>query len=320
MKADPIIFIHNGSHRHLKIAINQLLENNKESEIILIGDDSNSTFEGITHYHFKDYFKGSKEFEENSYIHMSKNDYQFELFCYQRWFILQEFVEKRGIEYFWYLDSDFLVYENLQKYLQEQVKEYTIDVVGFDSRNSGDGDSFMPCFNRLSIKAIREITLFFKQSYEDREIFTELKHKWKKHHLNKLPGGICDMTQLKIFFDKYNRKLTVFDSYDYKLDLIPDGNFNSKWNYFSDNKQFKTFLGVKYVIKDNNKAIGYLEDGSRVEFLGTHFQGRAKRKMNNYAQQNYTPKNILNITLSNYQNLMKRLRYSLIKKAKKLLK
>lgn len=318
MKVDPIIFVHNGNHEHLKVSINQLLNNNKEAEIILIGDDLNSKINGISHYHFENYFKSAKEFENNSYIHMSKNNYQFELFCYQRWFVLHEFVEKNGIEYFWYLDSDFLVYENLHDYLLKQVKDYSIDVIGFDSVNSGIGDSFMPCFNRLSLKAIRAITAYFKKSYEDKDILAVLKMKWKNHLVKKLPGGVCDMTQLKMLFDDYKGDMTIYNSYDYNLNLIPDGNINSRYNYFSDNKSFRTFLGVKYVRIKDKKAYGYLEDGKQVYFLGSHFQGRAKRKMVYYARDNYTPKNFSNIVISSCQNLMKRIRYFLIKKVKRL--
>ncbi len=319
MKADPIIFIHTGRQRHLEIAIEHLTRNNKESELILLGDESNKDIDAVSHHLVKDYFSSAQEFEDINYIHMSKNTYQFELFCYQRWFVLQEFAEKNNIEYFWYLDSDFLVFDNLTDYLMEQVGDPTVDVVGFDSTKSGAGDSFMPCFNRMSLRAVKEITRFFVKSYEDKEILSKLRAKWKNHHINKLAGGICDMTQLKLFFDSYNTSLSVFHSYDLNLDSIPDGNINSGLNYFQNGERFKTYLGMKYVEVKDNKAFGFLENGNQVRFVGSHFQGRAKRKMFHYSKENYTPKNFSNIASSLFGNQYKKLRMSMIKKAKRIM-
>ena len=134
-----------------------------------------------------------------------------------------------------------------------------------------------------------------------------------------MPGGICDMTQLKMFFDNYNDSLTVFDAYNYDLGVIPDGNINSKFNYFSKNESFRTFLGVKYVKVKDFRAFGFLENGQKIYFLGSHFQGRAKGKMGKYSTSNYSPKNFSNIFNSLFQQLIKKFRAIMIAQGKRLL-
>lgn len=319
MKSDPVIFIHTGRHRHLEIAIERLRLSNKDVDIILIGDERNKGIADVEHHLVSDYFESAEKFEKDNYVHMSKNTYQFELFCYQRWFVLQEFAERNKVDFLWYMDSDFLIYENLDNYLKNLVGDNHVDVVGFDSSSSGSGDSFMPCFNRFSLRAIQEITAFFVKSYEDKEIFSILKSKWKKHHVEKLAGGICDMTQLKLFFDSNPSGLSIVDAYDSALDLVPDGNINSSLNYFHNDEKFKTFLGLKHVRVEDFKAYGKMENGEEVQFVGSHFQGRAKRKMHYYSRRNYSPNNFLNIMTSSYQSFEKKSRYYLIKRAKKLL-
>ena len=290
MKNAPILFLHTGNPPFLNTAIQRLRLSNS-NDIMLLGDESNSGIEGVSHYHITDYFESAKDFEENYYIHMSTNSYEFELICYQRWFIIQQFIEKNNIENFWYLDSDVIVYGNLDEYLKSTLPNKTFDLVGFDTKNCGGGDSFMPCFNFFSKKLINEITAFMLKSYVVDDILTQLKNKWNKHQTEKIEGGICDMTQLKLYFDMHYGELTIFNSYNVSNKLIPDGNFNSKLNYSKERIAYKTYLGRKFTYVKDYKAYGYLEDGSKVEFIATHFQSDAKAEMTRYAQRDYYPKN-----------------------------
>ena len=132
----PIILLHTGNPPFLEIAINRLQLQNS-AEIILLGDDSNQSIKGVSHYHVKDYFENAQNFEDNYYLHMSSNSYGFELICYQRWFVIEEFIKQHDYKMFWYLDSDVLIYGDLGKYVDSITQGQTFDLIGFDTRFSG---------------------------------------------------------------------------------------------------------------------------------------------------------------------------------------
>lgn len=303
MSTYPIIFLHTGNPAFLATAIERAALHN-DTEIILLGDESNKHIKGVSHYQVKDFFTKAQEFEDKYYIHMSSNAYGFELICYQRWFVLEEFIALKGYEKFWYIDSDVLVYDNLSTYLNTIPEGTSYDLVGFDTQNCGQGDSFMPAFNLYAATLIAEITRFFKDSYTDPEIFKVLTDKWKRHASQKIKGGICDMSQLKLFFD-YNRgKYRIYNSYNLSNSYIPDGNINVELNYTPDNQKFKMLHGKKHVFVENYKAYGYLTSGQQVQFIASHFQGKeGKPSMSYYAQAHYNPNTNLNKWRYKFGNL-----------------
>ena len=123
----PLILIHTGFDDYLYYGI----KHNKKfaDNIILIGDNDNSIIKKhCSHYNYKDYFNYANEFIE-IYQHFSTNHYWYELFCFTRWFVLYEFVTKHKIDKFFLIDSDVLLFENIQNieqtYLWMQYEEPT---------------------------------------------------------------------------------------------------------------------------------------------------------------------------------------------------
>ena len=116
MRAYPIIVLHQGNHDYLRICLEQAKFTNPNSRIILLGDKKAQSVapDYVEFYDTKDYFNTAKEFSK-VYKHHSTNYYEFELFCIQRWFIVNEFIQKNNIEYFLHLDSDVLLYADFEK-------------------------------------------------------------------------------------------------------------------------------------------------------------------------------------------------------------
>jgi len=311
----PIIFVHTGNAPYLHVAIQKAKQTNKDAEVILIGDDANKNIPGISHYPIATYFNSAQEFEENYYIHLSKNKYSFEIICYQRWFILNEFTKEKNYEKFWYLDSDVLVFSNLSKYLDTTIGNNHYDFVGLDSHHCPEINGFNPGFNLFTQNVLNNIIIFFKDSYKNPEILNTLKTKWKKHNLNNLPGGVCDMTQFKLFFLS-NPTLKIYNSYSTKNDLVCEGNIYYSSNYVKNEDSFKMQLGIKEIIVKENRAYAFLENGERKELIASHFQGNSKPLMIHFAKKNYTTKNIIQ-KLPIFKLYLKN---TLRKNAKKLLK
>ncbi|MFK7899185.1 MAG: hypothetical protein AB8B61_00360 [Cyclobacteriaceae bacterium] len=284
MNSYPIIFLHKGNPEYLRIALDRLILSNGDAKIILLGDESNKNISGVDHYFISDYFNTAKKFEDNYYIHMSKNSYEFELICYQRWFVISEFIRQREYNTFWYLDSDVLVYSNLNDYLKSIPNYKKYDLIGFDS-STEEGDFFNPSFNFYTSKSFQGITDYLINSYVDNKVFMELANKWRIHTKENKPGGVCDMTQLKLFF--LSKSLNVYNSYNSHNDIIPDGNININTNH-GNGEKYKMIEGLKYTKIVDYNVLVYLEDGSTKKIISTHFQGAAKGVMKWYSKRNST--------------------------------
>jgi hypothetical protein len=127
--AYPIILIHKGDSPYLAYAIAQAKSSNPDSRIILLGDKSNSYLLGVEHFEYQKYFSEAKEFSELYKYEYSPNyQYEWQLFCHQRHFILKDFCQIHGINKFVYIDSDVMIYENVDKYFQKY-KNYSLTLV-----------------------------------------------------------------------------------------------------------------------------------------------------------------------------------------------
>jgi hypothetical protein len=127
--AYPIILIHKGDSPYLAYAIAQAKSSNPNSSIILLGDKSNSYYLGVEHFEYQKYFTEAKRFAELYKYEFSPNyQYAWQLFCHQRHFILKEFCQIHGINKFVYIDSDVMIYENVDKYFKKY-ENYSLTLV-----------------------------------------------------------------------------------------------------------------------------------------------------------------------------------------------
>lgn len=98
-----IIFIHSGYNDYLLHTIGITKHFNSATRIILLGDDLNKTIAntlGVDFYHYADYA------EEIPYYHVSVNGRAYEKFCFDRWFIIHNFLVRHRLETFIHSDSD----------------------------------------------------------------------------------------------------------------------------------------------------------------------------------------------------------------------
>lgn len=78
---------------------------------IVLSDSQDIAIGGAEFYNFSDYSKSADEFAK-IYKHISSNDYDYELFCFQRWFLISELLREIRVPV-WVIDSDVLVYPGL---------------------------------------------------------------------------------------------------------------------------------------------------------------------------------------------------------------
>src|SRR5262249_35737186 len=110
----PIVFIHASNSDHLKYSLAQAHASNPQSTVILVGDSSNDVYDFVEHRPMMEYFQGAGEFQK-IYKHYSTHGVDFELICFQRWFILKEFLIANNLSQCLYLDSDTMLYADVTK-------------------------------------------------------------------------------------------------------------------------------------------------------------------------------------------------------------
>lgn len=113
----PIVFIHKGYSDYMEYSLRQAKYSNPDSELILLGDEANDRFDFITHVNMKNYSSSANDFAK-FYKHYSTNPYHYELFCIQRWFILNEYMNEKNIDKCFVCDTDVMIYSNIDKALE----------------------------------------------------------------------------------------------------------------------------------------------------------------------------------------------------------
>jgi hypothetical protein len=120
----PIIFAHrgissmptapNGSYAYVTIALAQAKKSNPRSRVILLGTPYNTSLcpPGTEHHLMSHYSHGAQAFIPH-YRHDSVNSVEYNRFCFERWFILRDFMRDQNIRHCLFLDSDVMLYADV---------------------------------------------------------------------------------------------------------------------------------------------------------------------------------------------------------------
>lgn len=259
----PVIFIHKGDHFYLNYSLNQVKITNPNNPIYLITDTITNRYPFVNYIDINKYFTEAKEFAK-VYRHMSTNGFDNELFCFQRWYVLREFCRDKKLSDFLYLDSDLLIYCNVDSFFGK-LNDYDFTI----SKKLSPHCCYFPSFEKLNKFCEFIPKLYTDSNYTDRFL---TKHK---HHLdNNLPGGVCDMTA----FNEYQKEtaikakdLSVIDSNE-----VFDDNINDADGFEMKDAVKKLKLTDKFYYGTTKV------NQQHVKFNTLHFQGPAKKLIPHY--------------------------------------
>ncbi|MDX2079821.1 MAG: hypothetical protein SFU53_03485 [Terrimicrobiaceae bacterium] len=122
----PLIFTHYGYADYLGRALRVAKSSNPGMRIFLLGDSANRRCAGshAIHVPFESLAGGAKELEfQRVFRAISGERHRFNKlhgvdtwlrFVFRRWFLIEAFLEREGIEAFWTFDSDTLVLQDLR--------------------------------------------------------------------------------------------------------------------------------------------------------------------------------------------------------------
>lgn len=264
-KGLPIFFVHKGNGNILKYAVNQAKKFNPESEIYFLGDENNKFVRefGAVHIPISENSAYAEKFAEK-FVNMSPNPADYELFCFQRWFVLAEYLKKRDdIDKFIYLDSDVMLYCDITEYASKYFTDgYDLSVC----REIG------PQYTFFRTDALYRMCEYMKKYYHDPHFYGKLRDYYEERFVKGGDyGGICDMTLLGWFAQEQK----TLDTNTISGGAVFDNSVNQSEGFEMKGKMKKIILsgGIPY---------GILKSGEKIQFLGLHFQGSAKWYMYRY--------------------------------------
>ncbi len=192
-----IVIIHTGFAKYLIYTLKKLRETNKDANIFLI---SNREYKEYSKYStFVDISKVIKEQSinfKNSYIHLGKSDPNYEMFCMQRWIILKDFMKEYSIRECMHIDSDVLIFSNLEKALKPF---YNYDI-------SLTNNLALTMYIK-DVKILEEFSRYLLFKYTDKNEINKLKSMYydNSYRLNNgVAGSISDMDISREFFSNQN--------------------------------------------------------------------------------------------------------------------
>lgn len=246
----PIIFIHYGDSDYLKYSLMQAKKSNPQSDVMLIGYRINERYDLARHENITDYDESAKDFAKY-YVHLSPNGYDYELFCFQRWFILRDFLKKNKIRKCFYIDSDVLLFENVSKM---EFEHAYCSSGGHSSMNTPAG--------------LENFCAFIKEHYREPSFVEYMKNLF---HQSGNRRNIGDMFFFRLYAQQFPDR--VHNLSEIHNQAIFGPNINKP-------KMFEEWQGRKKVyIINGNPCSKHLPSNQWIRFNSLHFQGSAKQYM-----------------------------------------
>lgn len=278
-----IIITHRGNPTHLKYVLSQIAHTNPDANIILMGDESNKNCRFTKHVFLKDYWNMANDFAQ-VYTHLNSTSVEYELFCYQRWFCVYEYMKAHNLEDVFSLDSDVLVYDNLND-LHALLKNYpfAVSAKNLDAENPGWWIAGPPIgyFHRDALK--RMLDLFIK-SYQDKKYLSLFDEKMNWHHSRNEPFGVCDMTQIFFFAQENKNKF-----FNLSQPFVLNGELTRIDETIMDTTECVADGVRKKLVFENGAVYAFDKNtNKKLRFPLIHFQGYCPINAKDWIKQYYT--------------------------------
>jgi hypothetical protein len=205
---------------------------------------------------------------QKNYVHLNTTPQDYELFCYERWFILRKFMLDKSLDTVFYADSDVLLFCDVQKEWSKY-DQYSLTLLHRTAAIS----SF------ITFEAINNFCSMLENVYSNKNsyLYKKIASHFSIRQESGLAGGVCDMTLFELFHyshefgggpGRVGEMMAIIDDSTY------DHNINAKDQDFS----FKN--GTKQVTFKNGQPYVFNERSKKdILFNSIHFQGSAKSLM-----------------------------------------
>lgn len=257
-----VVIIHDGDQDYLKTALAR----------------ARAAGNTVAHLGFDRQSDSGPRFEA-AYKHMSTHPHIFELRCFQRFFVMQRFMQDNGLDSFFHVDSDVLLFEDLHGFEEEHLKAKGVPCgMHMPLAQPGFRYSYGPQTSYWTRGAVDEFCAYLIASFEN--MLPAMTEKWDWHCRTGAPGGICDMALLHL----WARDRSDIANFAAPIGgAVFDLNINGAENLVKD--EYETRFGRKHIVfRDGRPWCRNLKSGEWVRFRSLHFQGHIKAQMARVAQ------------------------------------
>ncbi|MEG3911119.1 hypothetical protein QT979_24820 [Microcoleus sp. w2-18bC1] len=246
----PIIVLHVGNSDYILYCLAQAKKTNPESPVIWLGDCIEKHYSFFDYENFWDYANEFQEFN-SSYQHRSINGIKWELFCFQRWFVLKKLMQSRNIHQCLHIDSDVMLYANVT----EEQKNFANCDLTLSQRQS-------PHYNFINnLNVLDSFCSFLLEMYKDPLIYQPIQEKFP---------NVSDMSAFYFFANRES----------FSIGEISNITNNSKNDHnINVCEGFEMREGRKniYFVEDQ-PFCKHLELNRAIKFNMIHFQGWQTKK------------------------------------------
>ena len=264
----PVVMVHMNNVPYLKPVIATARKFN--SRVILIGNQGAGESGAPAEFaRFEPYAQEAAYFQ-TIYQHLSSNPYGFELFCFQRWFVLRDYLESQNLDLCFAMDSDVLFFANAGSEFTRLFNpecEFTL------LNGTSGGSSF---FTR---KSLAHFCRFLRETYEKKAGpgFRSLTDTFSEFQRSNRAGGVCDMTLFRLFAQEtkpcFGEMCSVVDGATYDRNI----NLSDGYEMSGSMKRVYACGGLPYC--------KFLDQGALIRFSTLHFQGSAKQWLSAVADE-----------------------------------
>lgn len=262
MKDDCIIFIHRGESWYLYYTVKQARFYHPKARIVVITDTPQERLAPYAEQLDIGNYWGGAEDLAAIYQHHSMNSREFELFCFQRWFVIRNFLQSYQPVRAIHLDSDVLVYDDLFKDFA-RMKGKSLGIVGYQ----GPFSMLIPNRSVIVDFCARIMRLF----REERGTLARMYAEWTKESSH---VALSDMHALRTYIS--TKGLSTLD-----LSVPFEGSIYDTVVHEPDGLAMQH--GIKAIAWIGGRPHGRKAHSGEVVRLKTlHFQGATKNRILNF--------------------------------------
>lgn len=251
----PLVIHHAGFQPHLPFCLWQNRRTNPRRQIIFLGDASNRV-RGIEYQH-EDAEEDQKKnlIFHASYRHVTESEFRKTRSHLERWFRISSFLERSGIDRFYFLDSDYLLFCDLS---QHEAKWLAHPAVGTPSL-------WGFCYLR-SASIVHRFCEWLMELYRDEVRFGAMLARYQGI-------GLGDMSLLLEYCQDEKLDVTKMDwEHSTERECFDDCYYGC--SYFDHTRDFDRLR------QDRPGGPVHLQaEGGTRRLLGLHFQGHRKRQI-----------------------------------------
>lgn len=245
---------------YLRIALNQAHLRLPDSRIILLTDLKSCNLAGVEVVDAADYMQQANKVAR-LYQHASVNEAAFELACFQRWFVINEYAQKTNLTSFLHIDGDVV--------LTASSTEIEAAYSAFDYTVSAA--SSWHCVYFSNLKAIEAFCSMSLSIFEKRgEVWEYVSNLIGLEDVEGRNDNLTDMTVISLL-PKFH-PLNFVETSTPDAPLMFDHNINSAREGYEMSESVKSLHWVNGV-----PFARFLESQKFVKVGAIHFQGSAKR-------------------------------------------